>query len=79
MPILRNAKKALRVSERKAEVNRRVKARTKTMVDKVKKQPSAENLATAFSAIDKAVKGHIFHRNKAARLKSQLSKLIATK
>lgn len=79
MPLLQNAKKALRVSERKAEVNQRIKSRTKTMVDKVRKEPTQENLATAFSAIDKSVKGHIYHRNKAARLKSQLSKLIVTK
>lgn len=47
------------------------------MMDLMKKLPSAENLSKAFSAIDTAVKRHIFHKNKAARLKSQLSKLIA--
>jgi len=76
MPILKNAKKALRVSQRKALVNRRVKSRTKTAIDKMKKEPSAANLAGVFSAIDKAVKQHLFHQNKAARLKSQMSKLV---
>lgn len=47
------------------------------MMDLVKKLPSAENLAKAFSAIDTAVKRNIFHKNKAARLKSQMSTLIA--
>jgi ribosomal protein S20 len=79
MPILKNAKKALRVSKRKAEFKRPVKSRVKTMSDKMKKEPTADNLSSAFSAIDRAVKKHIFHRNKAARLKAQMSKLIAKK
>lgn len=77
MPILANAKKALRVSQRKTIVNQRAKSRVKTMSDKMKKTPSSENLATAYSAIDRAVKKNIFHKNKAARLKSQLTRLIS--
>lgn len=76
MPILKNAKKALRVSRRKTEINRQIKSRVKTMVDKMKKDPSQENLSEAYTAIDTAAKKNIFHRNKAARLKSQLSKLM---
>ena len=78
MPILRNAKKALRVSHRKALQNKVVKSKVKTMVDKAKKLASPETLSTAFSAIDKAVKHNIFHANKAARMKSQLSRLSKT-
>lgn len=75
MPLLANAKKALRVSKRKTDVNARVKSIVKTMVDKVKKSPSSENLAGAYSALDTAVRKHLMHKNKAARVKSQLSKL----
>ncbi|GIK84376.1 MAG: hypothetical protein BroJett025_09980 [Patescibacteria group bacterium] len=75
MPILANARKAQRVSKKKTEVNSRVKSIVKTMVDKVKKTPSAANLATAYSALDTAVRKHLLHKNKAARVKSQLSKL----
>ena len=75
MPILANAKKALRVSKKKTEFNSRVKSILKTMVDKMKKSPSAENLRSAYSAVDKAVRKHLMHKNKAARVKSQLSKL----
>lgn len=75
MPILPNAKKALRVSKRKTDVNARVKSIIKTMVDKVKKSPSAQNLSNAYSAVDTAVKQNLLHKNKASRLKSQLSKL----
>jgi len=77
MPILRNAKKALRVAARKAERNQMQKSKIKTMIDKVKKAATAENLSAAFSAIDRGVKKNLFHRNKAAHLKSQLSKKVA--
>ena len=76
MPILKNAKKALRVAKRKAQVNQPLKSRAKTMMDAAKKQPSKETLSSAFSAIDRAVKSHIFHKKKAARLKSQISRLL---
>jgi small subunit ribosomal protein S20 len=75
MPILPNAKKALRVSKRKTTINSRVKSILKTMVDKVKKTPTAQNLSEAYSALDITVKTNLMHRNKAARVKSQLSKL----
>lgn len=75
MPILQNAKKALRVSRRKTVVNTRVKSMMKTMMDKVKKSPTGENLAAAYSAIDTAVKNNLVHKNRAARLKGQLGKL----
>ncbi|MDQ3008616.1 MAG: 30S ribosomal protein S20 [bacterium] len=77
MPLLNNAKKALRSSLRKAEVNQRVKSRTKTSLDAMRQKPSAENMATAFSSVDRAVKHHLIHRNKAARIKHQLSKLMS--
>ncbi|MEN8253746.1 MAG: 30S ribosomal protein S20 [Patescibacteria group bacterium] len=76
MPILKNAKKALRVSRRKEIINRRLRSKTKTMTDKMVKEPSASQLSLVFSAIDKAVKRNIFHKNKAARLKSQMSRLL---
>lgn len=76
MPILKNAKKALRASIRKNAMNQTMKSRTKTAVDAVRKTPTMEKLSAAYSAIDKAVKRHIFHRNKAARLKQQLARLV---
>lgn len=77
MPILQNAKKALRSSKRKAQVNKVVRSRAKTAIDAVKKSASAETLSTAFSRIDRAVKHNLLHKNKAGRLKSQLSKRVA--
>jgi small subunit ribosomal protein S20 len=75
MPILANAKKALRASKRKAVVNNRIRSRVKTSMDNVRKDPSQESLKEAYSAIDIASKKNVIHRNKAARLKSQMAKL----
>jgi ribosomal protein S20 len=38
--------------------------------------PGKKTLSAAFKALDKSAKGHIIHKNKAARLKSRLSKLL---
>jgi ribosomal protein S20 len=75
MPILKNAKKALRVSARKAAFKQPVRSRLKTMVDAAKAKVGPETLSAAFSAIDRAAKKHVIHTKKAARMKSQLSKL----
>jgi small subunit ribosomal protein S20 len=79
MPILANAKKALRVSKKKTAINKRVKSLLKTFVDKVFKSPTLENASEAFSRVDKAVKKNVIHKNKAARMKQQISKIVAGK
>ncbi len=76
MPITKNAQKALRVSKRKNIVNSRVRSQVKTTLDKVKSEPTAENVASAYSAVDTAVKKNLMHRNKAARLKSQVASSV---
>jgi small subunit ribosomal protein S20 len=77
MPILKNAKKALRASKRKAVFNQQVRSKMRTMVAKMQKSPAQEQLSETFSSIDKAVKRHLVHKNKAARLKSQMSAAVA--
>ncbi len=78
MPILKNAQKALRASKRKAVVNRKVKSQVKTAVATFKSDPSMKTLSVAFSRVDKAAKHNIFHKNKAARMKSSLSKQLVS-
>ncbi len=75
MPLLKNAKKTLRSSAKKQIINGRVRQRVKTYTDKVKKSLNKADLPAAVSAIDKAVKKNLLHKNKAARMKSQLAKL----
>lgn len=76
MPVLPHAKKALRASRRKAAYNAPVKARMRNAIKKFRKEPNQANLDEAYSAIDRALKRNIVHRNKAARLKSRLAKLL---
>jgi len=75
MPILKSAKKALKVSKRKNIINRKLKSQVKTAIDQVKKDPNQKNLSLASSKIDRAVKKNLLHKNKAARVKSKLAKL----
>jgi len=77
MPLLQNAKKALRSSQAKNIVNRKVKSHVKTAVDAMKQKPSAETLSKAYSALDRGVKHKLFHANKAGRVKHQLSRLLS--
>ncbi len=41
-----------------------------------KKDEAIKLLSLAYKQLDKAVKKHVIHRNKAARLKSRLSKSV---
>jgi len=76
MPILKNAKKALRASQRKTIINTQLKSKMKTAIDEMKKSPAADKLSVAFSALDRSVKKNIVQKNKAARVKASLSKLL---
>jgi small subunit ribosomal protein S20 len=77
MPILKNAKKALRSSKRKAIVNGRVRSGMKTAIMTAQTSVSQESVSAAFSRIDRAVKHNLLHKNKAARLKSQVARTLA--
>ena len=76
MPITQSAKKALRRDKRRTIVNLRIKKKIKSVLKKVKGKPTKKNVALTYSTIDRAVKKNIIHRNKAARLKSRLTKLM---
>lgn len=77
MPILPNAKKALRASQRKQKVNQKIRSRVKNTRKKLELEPTQENLEAYYSAVDKAVKKNVYHANKGARLKSQAAKILA--
>ncbi len=72
MPISASAKKSLRVAKRQALENRTIKVRVKNQI----KRASAETIPATFSILDKAAKNGVIHKNKAARLKSRLSKQL---
>ncbi len=77
MPITSSAKKKMRQDKTKTEHNRKVKENLKGLIKKARRVPSAKSLAQVASELDKAAKIHLIHKNKAARLKSRLSKLVS--
>lgn len=74
MPVTKSAKKALRRDFRRGEVNKPIRARMRQLLRIAFTEPTAENIAAAYSGIDRAVKKHVIHANRAARLKSRLMK-----
>jgi small subunit ribosomal protein S20 len=84
MPNIKSAAKAMRQSERRRVFNLRTKDKVKTAVkatrkaiDTVNKTDAVAALQKAMSALDKAVKKNVLHKNTASRKKSRLAKAIA--
>lgn len=77
MPILKSAIKKLKQSEKKRDHNRAVKAGVKKLLDSFKKKPTPAAFSKLMSSLDKAAKTNTIHKNKAARLKSRLSKFLS--
>ena len=76
MPVIKSAIKKLRQSKIKTERNRGVKREIKELTDEFRKKPSAKLFSQLGSSLDKAAKNNVIHPNKAARLKSRLSKAL---
>lgn len=78
MPIIKSAIKKVRKDKIRTARNKKRAASLKSIIKKAKLSKSAKDLQSAYSALDKAAKVKLIHPNKAARLKSRLSKSIAT-
>jgi small subunit ribosomal protein S20 len=76
MPVTTTAKRALRGSKNKELVNKLIVKKLEFAIRVAKKAKSNEKVLTATSLTDRAAKKGIIHKNKAARIKSQLSKLL---
>ena len=83
MPNIKSAKKRMRSNAKKAEVNNLVYGSMKTAVKEFErevkagnKEESGNNLNIALQRIDKAKNSRLVHKNKAARLKSRLTKMM---
>lgn len=84
MPNTKSAAKAMRQSERRNEINSKVKDQVKRNVKEVRrlikvgeKDKAAELMKKAMSALDKAAKKNVIHKNTASRKKSRLAKALA--
>jgi len=83
MPQRRAAKKDLRQNKKRQQQNLEVKRNIKAAIKKLKKAVGSEDalirekaLTEVYKILDKAATKKIIHRNKAARRKSRLSKLL---
>lgn len=74
MPVIKSAIKKLKQDKKRQKQNENVEQTMTQAFKKALKGKSEKTVAFAFSAIDKAVKANIIHKNKAARLKSKLAK-----
>lgn len=80
MPIIKSAQKRVRVAKKAAIRNFKTKRNLKSAVKSVQnivksgKKTADKEYNEAISAIDKAVKKGVIHKNKAARKKSQLAR-----
>jgi len=79
VPVLKHAKKKLRQDKVRTARNKKLKDLFKKLVKEARATKSAEAVSKAFSSIDKAAKHHILPKNKAAHMKSSLSKVIGEK
>jgi len=83
MPITKSAKKALRQNIRRRKRNLQRKAELKSVIKQYKKliaagekEKAKEYLSQVYKKLDKAAKVNLIKKNKAARLKSRLSRLL---
>lgn len=78
MPIIRSAIKKVRKDKVRTARNKKRGLALKAAVKKASVTKSAKDIQAAFSALDKAAKVNLIHKNKASRLKSRLSKGISS-
>ena len=76
MPVTTTAKRALRSSKKKEHINKLTVSKLEVAVRRARKSKDKEKIIAAISLADKAAKKKVIHKNKAARIKSQLSKLL---
>jgi small subunit ribosomal protein S20 len=86
MPNTESAKRAMRKAERRRVRNKSQRSALKTMVKKVRTAAagtdataSKDALGVVIKKLDQSAAKHLIHKNKAARLKSRLTKLVNKK
>ena len=74
MPVIKSAIKKLRHDQKREVENDLLRKNLKDTVKKALKKKTASDVKSAVSVVDKAVKKNLLHKNKAARIKSRLTK-----
>jgi small subunit ribosomal protein S20 len=76
MPITKQAAKKLRHDRKRTVQTDKIQLSLRKLIKSVRQKPTAKSLTEVYSALDRATKSHVIHKNKAARLKARLSKLL---
>lgn len=76
MPNIKSAIKKVRKDKKRAMVNLRWRRRVKAAVKAVLQTPNEALLAKAQAELDKAAKRGVAKKNKTARVKSRLAKIV---
>lgn len=79
MPVTKQARKKLRKDIRREKKNQELKSKFKKILKNSRRSPTVKKLSEAAKIIDKTAKKNVIHKNKAARLKSRLARLSASK
>lgn len=75
MPNIKSAKKRVLVAKLRTDANKAAKTRLRTVLKKARAEGAdADTVKAAVVSVDKAAGKGLIHKNKAARLKSQLAK-----
>lgn len=75
----KSAKKSVRQDKKRRALNSSYKTRYKKAVKTGMADKKGKSLGKTMAAIDKAAKKGVIHKNKAARLKSRISKISSGK
>ena len=75
MPNIKSAKKRVLIAKERTEANKAARTKLRTIMKKARAEGAdAAAVKTAIVSVDKAAGKGLIHKNKAVRLKSQLSK-----
>lgn len=77
MPVTKSAANALRQTIKRTIANKSKKVALKAELKIFEKTKSPKSLPKIYSIVDKMVKTHVVHKNKAKRIKSQAALLVA--
>lgn len=75
MPIIKSARKRVRVAEKATVRNAKTKRQLKRSFKSFGKKITNDSFRDVQSSIDQAAKKHVIHKNKAARLKRRAAKI----
>jgi len=83
MPIIKSAKKRIKVTEKKTKINKQWKEKYKNairdfkeVIDEGNKEEAEDQLQETVKVIDKTASRGLIHKNKASRKKSQFAKMV---